>query len=48
MGLRPIDVGPLRRAQELEGFQFLMMTLQADPAKQDFNWNTGLKVLTPV
>ncbi|EOR69972.1 reduced coenzyme F420:NADP oxidoreductase [Thermobifida fusca TM51] len=48
MGLRPIDVGPLRRAQELEGFQFLMMTLQADPAKQDFNWNTGLKILTPI
>lgn len=47
MGLHPIDVGPLRRARELEGFQFLMMTLQADPAKQDFNWNTGVKILTP-
>ncbi|KUP97281.1 NADPH-dependent F420 reductase [Thermobifida cellulosilytica] len=47
MGLHPVDVGPLRRARELEGFQFLMMTLQADPARRDFNWNTGLKILTP-
>lgn len=44
-GLRPIDVGPLRRARELEGFQFVLMTLQADPAHDSFNWNTGLKVL---
>ena len=44
-GLRPIDVGPLRRARELEGFQFVLMTLQANPAFETFNWNTGLKVL---
>jgi len=44
-GLRPIDVGPLRRARELEGFQFVLMTLQANPAFDTFNWNTGLKVL---
>jgi predicted dinucleotide-binding enzyme len=44
-GLRPIDVGPLRRARELEGFQFVMMTLQANPAFETFNWNTGLKIL---
>jgi predicted dinucleotide-binding enzyme len=44
-GLRPIDVGPLRRARELEGFQFVLMTLQANPAFDTFNWNTGLKIL---
>ena len=44
-GLRPIDVGPLRRARELEGFQFVIMTLQANPAFDTFNWNTGLNVL---
>lgn len=44
-GLRPIDVGPLRRARELEGFQFLVMTLQANPAFESFNWNTALKIL---
>jgi predicted dinucleotide-binding enzyme len=44
-GLRPIDVGPLRRARELEGFQFVLMTLQANPAFETFNGNTGLKIL---
>lgn len=44
-GLRPIDVGPLRRSRELEGFQFVIMTLQANPEFDTFNWNTGLKVL---
>ena len=44
-GLRPIDVGPLRRARELEGFQFVIMTLQANPAFDTFNWNTSLNVL---
>ncbi|GAA3859353.1 NAD(P)-binding domain-containing protein [Leifsonia kafniensis] len=44
-GLHPIDVGPLRRARELEGFQFVIMTLQANPEFDTFNWNTGLKVL---
>lgn len=44
-GLRPIDVGPLRRARELEGFQFVIMTLQANPAFDTFDWNTSLNVL---
>jgi predicted dinucleotide-binding enzyme len=43
-GLRPLVVGPLKRARELEGFQFVLMTLQANPAFADFNWDTGLKV----
>ncbi len=34
VGLRPIDAGPLRRAHELEGFQFLHMILQQ-------TWGTG-------
>ncbi|RBY83827.1 NADP oxidoreductase [Geodermatophilus sp. TF02-6] len=46
-GLRPIDVGPLRRTRHLEGFQFVVMTLQADPASPAFNWDTALKILTP-
>jgi len=44
-GLRPIDVGPLRRARELESFMLLIMTLQMNPAHAAFNWNTGLKIL---
>jgi len=43
-GLRPLVVGPLKRARELEGFQFVLMTLQANPEFSDFNWDTGLKV----
>ncbi|MFI5085789.1 MAG: NADPH-dependent F420 reductase [Actinomycetales bacterium] len=43
-GMRPIAVGALKRARELEGFQFLVMTLQANPAFETFNWNTGLKI----
>jgi len=43
-GLRPLVVGPLKRARELEGFQFVLMTLQANPEFADFNWDTGLKV----
>ncbi|HET8878520.1 MAG TPA: diguanylate cyclase [Arthrobacter sp.] len=43
-GLRPLVVGPLKRARELEGFQFVLMTMQASPAFPDFNWDTGLKV----
>lgn len=44
-GLRPIAAGPLRRSRELEGFQLLVMALQANPALDAFNWNTSLKVL---
>ncbi|MET3922533.1 NADPH-dependent F420 reductase [Arthrobacter sp. UYEF20] len=43
-GMRPLVVGPLKRAGELEGFQFVLMTLQANPEFSDFNWDTGLKV----
>jgi hypothetical protein len=44
-GMRPLVVGPLKRSRELEGFQFLIMTLQANPAFETFNWNTGLKII---
>lgn len=44
-GMRPLVVGPLKRSRELEGFQFLLMTLQANPAFETFNWNTGLKIV---
>jgi 8-hydroxy-5-deazaflavin:NADPH oxidoreductase len=44
-GQRPIVVGPLRRARELESFQLLVMTLQVNPALDTFTWNTSLKVL---
>lgn len=44
-GMRPLAVGALKRSQELEGFQFLVMTLQANPAFETFNWNTGLKIV---
>ena len=43
-GMRPLAVGPLKRARELEGFQFVLMTMQASPAFPDFTWDTGLKV----
>lgn len=45
-GMRPLVVGPLKRARELEGFQFVVMTLQASPEFPDFNWNTALKILS--
>ncbi|WP_125615693.1 NADPH-dependent F420 reductase [Specibacter cremeus] len=44
-GMRPLAVGALKRSRELEGFQFLVMTLQANPAFETFNWNTGLKII---
>jgi predicted dinucleotide-binding enzyme len=44
-GLRPLEVGALRHARELEGFQLLLMALQANPAYESFNWGTGLKIL---
>jgi 8-hydroxy-5-deazaflavin:NADPH oxidoreductase len=45
-GLRSIDVGPLRRARELEAFQLLVMTLQANPDADAFNWDSGVKLVT--
>jgi predicted dinucleotide-binding enzyme len=44
-GLRPIDVGPLRRARELEAMMLLVMGLQASPNQDNFNWDTSLKLL---
>jgi NADPH-dependent F420 reductase len=41
-GLRPIDAGPLKRARELEGFQFLHMTLQQVLGT---NWSSAIKIL---
>jgi 8-hydroxy-5-deazaflavin:NADPH oxidoreductase len=41
-GLRHIDAGPLRRARELEGFQFLHMTLQQTLRT---NWSSATKIL---
>lgn len=43
-GLRPLQVGALRHARELEGFELLVMALQANPAYPTFNWDTGLKI----
>ncbi|GAA4038436.1 NAD(P)-binding domain-containing protein [Arthrobacter methylotrophus] len=44
-GLRPIDVGPLRRARELEAFMLVIMGLQVNPQHLHFNWDTSLKLL---
>ncbi|HEX9085976.1 MAG TPA: NAD(P)-binding domain-containing protein [Arthrobacter sp.] len=44
-GLRPLRVGGLRHARELEGFQLLVTALQANPAYKAFNWGTGLKII---
>ena len=46
-GLRPLRVGGLKHARELEGFQLLVMALQANPAYDAFNWDTGLKITNP-
>lgn len=44
-GLRPVNVGPLRRSRELEAFQLLVMTLQISDAHPDYNWNSAVKLL---
>jgi 8-hydroxy-5-deazaflavin:NADPH oxidoreductase len=44
-GMRPIPVGGLHHARELEGFMLLVMGMQANPDLPAFNWNTALKVL---
>jgi predicted dinucleotide-binding enzyme len=41
-GMRPVDVGPLRRSRELEAFQLLHMTLQG-PLGLD--WASAVKLL---
>lgn len=43
--MRPIDVGPLRRARELEAFMLLVFGLQVSPAHEKFNWDTSLRIL---
>jgi predicted dinucleotide-binding enzyme len=43
-GLRPIDVGPLRRARELEAIMLVVMGLQVSPEHQHFNWDTSLRI----
>jgi predicted dinucleotide-binding enzyme len=43
-GLRPIDVGPLRRARELEAIMLVVMGLQVSPEHQHFNWDTALRI----
>lgn len=43
-GLRPIDVGPLRRARELEAFMLVVMALQVSPEHPHFNWDTALRI----
>ncbi|MDQ0754696.1 NADPH-dependent F420 reductase [Arthrobacter sp. B3I4] len=44
-GLRPLQVGALRHARELEGIQLLMIGLQLNPAYESFNWGTALNVV---
>lgn len=41
-GLRAIDVGPLKRARELESIQFLHMTLQQTLGT---NWSSAIKIV---
>lgn len=41
-GLRAIDVGPLKRARELEGLQFLHMTMQQTLGT---NWSSAIKIV---
>lgn len=42
-GLRPIDSGPLSRAREIEGMQFLHITLQNTLGT---NWQSTIKILS--
>jgi len=42
-GLRPIDAGPFKRARELEGFQFLHMTLQQTLGT---GWSSAIKIVS--
>jgi 8-hydroxy-5-deazaflavin:NADPH oxidoreductase len=44
-GLRAVDVGPLRRARELEAFELLVMNLQISAAHPEYNWNSAVKLL---
>jgi predicted dinucleotide-binding enzyme len=42
-GLRPVDAGPLKRARELEGFQFLHVTLQQTLGT---GWSSAIKIVS--
>lgn len=44
-GLRPLQVGALRHARELEGMQLLVIGLQLNPAYETFSWGTALKII---
>lgn len=44
-GLRPLPVGGLHHARELEGMQLLVMAMQVNEALPAFQWGTSLKVL---
>jgi predicted dinucleotide-binding enzyme len=44
-GLRPLQVGGIHHARELEGFQLLVMGLQLNPEYETFNWTTSLKII---
>ncbi|GAA3324788.1 MULTISPECIES: NADPH-dependent F420 reductase [Paeniglutamicibacter] len=44
-GMRPLEVGGLHHARELEGFQLLVMAMQVNPALPDFNWGTALTIV---
>lgn len=44
-GLRPLPVGGLHHARELEGMQLLVMAMQVNEALPTFQWGTSLKVL---
>jgi len=42
-GMRPVDAGPLSRARQIEGMQFLHITLQNTLGT---NWGSALKILS--
>ncbi len=42
-GLRPLDVGPLHWARQLEGFQLLHMAAQD---RLGLNWSSALTIMT--
>jgi predicted dinucleotide-binding enzyme len=42
IGLRPVDVGPLKRARQLEGLAFLNITLNAENGG---SWQSGWKLV---
>ncbi|GAB3271810.1 NADPH-dependent F420 reductase [Sinomonas notoginsengisoli] len=47
-GLNAINVGPLRRAQQLEQTGFLNILLSANEALPEYQWNSALKFLPAV